>query len=621
MTTTPKIRDVSMWKPELAWETRADGTTLIWREDTLTAHADRITDRALHWAEKTPDRTWMAQRGPDGAWRKISYADLARTLGHLGQALLDRNLSVDRPLLILSENSLEHAMIALAAQHVGIASAAISPAYSLVSTDYGKLRDIIEMITPGMIFAQDGAPFAAAIAATVPQDVPVASVTNPITTGHETLLWQDLTATPPRDAVRTAHAAVNPDTVAKFLFTSGTTGSPKAVIQTNRMLCANQEMILDCYAFMRDEPPVVVDWAPWNHTASGNKVFNMILYHGGTYYIDDGKPTPKGIAETIRNLKDISPSWYFNVPAGYEMLVEAMETDTALRETFFRDLKLLMYAGAGLALHTWNRLKRMSEETIGERVLLATGLGSTETAPFSLFCTDEQELPGNVGIPSRGITMKLVPVDDKLELRLKGPNITPGYWRSPDLTAAAFDEEGFYKIGDALRYAEPGNPAKGFFFDGRIAENFKLQTGTWVAVGKLRAQLTDQMGGLVRDVVISGENRKFLGAILVPFLPALRALVPDEADLSDAQIIAHPVVRQALAEKLAAHAAAATGSATRVVRALLIETPLHIDKGEVTDKGSVNQRAVLRERPHLVEILHETGGPRVIEATRQEARA
>ena len=611
------VRDVRLWQPKLAWEERADGTTLIWREDPLADYPDRITDRAIHWAQAAPDRTWMAAREGDD-WRRVSYAEMLDAIRRIGQALLDLGLSAERPVLILSGNSLEHALLALGAQHVGVPSAAISTAYSLVSTDHAKLGSIVEQITPGLVFAQTGAPFQAAIDAAVPADVPVVSVSDPVA-GCKAVDWRSLLGAEPTAAVDAAHRAIGPDDVAKFLFTSGTTGSPKAVIQTHRMLCANQEMIGDCFAFMRDEPPVFVDWAPWNHTASGNKVFYMTLYHGGTYYIDAGKPAPGAMDETIRNLREISPTWYFNVPAGFEMLVGAMEGDGALRETFFRRLNMLMYAGAGLAAHTWKRLEALAAETVGERILLTTGLGSTETAPFALYCTDEQSGPGNVGIPAQGVTMKLVPAGDKLEVRLKGPNITPGYWRSPDLTEAAFDEEGFYRIGDALRYAVPGDPKRGFFFDGRIAENFKLQTGTWVAVGALRAKLVDEMGGLVRDAVIAGENRPELGALLVPFLPELRKLISDE-ELDDAAVLAHPAVRQALAACLAAHVAAASGSATRVTRAMLLDEPLSLDRGEVTDKGSVNQRAVLRHRADLVETLY-SDDPRVIRPAEAGAAA
>jgi len=366
---------------------------------------------------------------------------------------------------------------------------------------------------------------------------------------------------------------------------------------------------------------VVVDWAPWNHTAAGNKVFNLVLYNGGTYYIDGGKPSPKLIGETIRNLREIAPTWYFNVPAGYEMLVDAMERDPALRENFFSRLKLMMYAGAGMAQHTWDRLNQLAVETIGHRVLLATGLGSTETGPFALKCTEEQERAGNVGIPAQGVILKLVPDQDKLEARLKGPNITPGYWRDPKQTAAAFDEEGFYKLGDALRFAEPGHPEKGFFFDGRLAENFKLETGTWVAVGALRAKLVNELDGLARDAVIAGENQHELGALLLPFMPKLRSLVADEADLSDPEILAHPAVRERLAALLAEHAEKATGSATRVKRAILIEEEPSLDRGEITDKGSINQRAMLRNRGDLVAALYSDDDPRVIRAGKKEKAA
>jgi feruloyl-CoA synthase len=390
------------------------------------------------------------------------------------------------------------------------------------------------------------------------------------------------------------------------------------VIQTQRMLCSNQEMVADCYAYFRDEPPVVVDWAPWNHTASGNKVFNLVIYNGGTYYIDRGKPTPALMGQTIDNLRDVSPTWYFNVPAGYEMLIQAMNTDEALRRNFFREVKVLMYAGAGMAQHTWDALLRLSEETLGYQLPLGTGLGSTETAPFSIYCTDQQPKPGNIGIPAQGITVKLVPVEDKYEMRLKGPNVTPGYWRNEKLTAEAFDEEGFYRIGDTVKFAVPGDPSRGFYFDGRIAENFKLQTGTWVGVGLLRAQIVNQFGGLIRDAVITGENRAELGALLVPFLPALRDLAPGLGQLSDEDLLDHPLVRSALAAKLAEHQRQASGSATRVMRVLLMRDPLRFEKGEVTDKGSINQRAVLAHRKDLVEALYAdvTG---VIKASRELA--
>ncbi|WP_417607446.1 feruloyl-CoA synthase [Primorskyibacter flagellatus] len=602
------IRKPKVWAHVLESKTRADGTILIRRVDPLRAYPEAITACIAHWADVAPDRTWMAERGADGDWLRVSYAELRNVVARVGQMLLEADLSVERPLLILSRNSLEHAIMALAAQHVGIASAAISSAYSLVSTDHEKLRAIIGQITPGLAFTQSGSEYRSAIEASVPASVPVVCVTDPFA-GRAVRLWDNVVATRPTEAVAQAHAAVTPDTVAKFLFTSGTTGSPKPVIRTHRMLCANQQQVRDCFAFMADEPPVLVDWAPWNHTASGNKLFNMSLYNGGTYYVDHGRPSPDGMAETIRNLREIAPTWFFNVPAGVELLVHAMEDDAQLRENFFSRLNMLIYAGAGLAQHIWDRLVELSQEARGAQVLMTTGLGATETGPFSLYCTEPQARPGNVGIPAQGVEMKLMPADDKLELRLRGPNITPGYWRIPGLTAAAFDEEGFYRLGDAVRYAEAGVPERGFIFDGRIAENFKLRTGTWVAVGALRAKLLDQLGGVVRDAVITGENEAEPGALLVPFWPRLRGLAPDAE--TEAEVLAHPAVRSAVAQRLASHVAASTGSASCITRVIVMADPLDLDKGEVTDKGSVNQRAVLHHRQDLLATLY-TDDPQVI---------
>ncbi len=610
-----RLREVRVWEPEVRWERRADGTLLVWQAQPLAPYPARLSDRIAHWAAVAPDRTWMAERDGTGDWRRVGYAELAGLLPRVGMALLRLGLSVERPLLILSGNSLEHAVAALSAQHVGVPSAAVAPAYASTGGDYAKLREIVAQTTPGAVFVRETGPYAAALAAVLPE-VPVIAVQGSLP-DRAVLRWQDLTATEPGPEAAAAHAATGPDTIAKFMFTSGTTGSPKAVIQTQGMLCANQAQVLDCYRFLADEPPVFVDWAPWNHTASGSKVFNMALYNGGTYYIDGGKPSAAGMAETIRNLREIGPTWYFNVPVGFELLVEAMDRDDALTRNFFGRLRMLMYAGAGLGQHTWGRLNELSVRAVGARTLLGTGLGSTETSPFAAYCTEDVDRPGNIGIPSRGMVMKLVPVGDKLEVRFKGPNVTPGYWRNPKLSAEAFDEEGFYRMGDALRPADPENPARGFFFDGRTAENFKLHTGTWVAVGPLRAGLIDAMKGLIRDAVIAGENRDELGALLIPFRPGLERLVEGGASLDDETLYAHPAVRARLTELLTAHAAAASGSSTRIARAMILARPLSLDRGEVTDKGSVNQRAVLTRRPEAVEELYRDG-PGVLRVTKEE---
>ncbi|WP_180899981.1 feruloyl-CoA synthase [Martelella soudanensis] len=618
MTDMGKIRPVRVWEPRIRTEERADGSRLIWQEEELGPYPVRLADRILHWAEAAPERVWMAERGADGAWREITFGQLRDLMRRVGTFLLDHALSAERPLMILSENSLEHAVIALSAQYIGVPSAAVAPAYSLIAEGRSKLRDIVGEVTPGAVFARDAARFAPAIADVIDTGVPLilAGGAVPGRAHHD---WESVIETEPSEAADAAFRATGPDTIAKFLFTSGTTGKPKAVIQTQRMMCANMAQVLDCYRFLGDAPPVLVDWAPWNHVASGNKVFNIALYNGGTYYIDAGKPTPTGMAETIRNLREISPSWYFNVPAGYEVLCEAMERDAVLRDNFFRNLRMIMYAGAGMASHTWHHLNVLSERSTGACTLMGSGLGSTETGPFAMFCTEPQDEPGNCGVPARGVTMKLVPVGGKMEVRFKGPNVTPGYWRRPDLTAAAFDDEGFYNMGDALRPAVPEEPARGFLFDGRTAENFKLQTGTWVAVGAMRTRLVDAMDGLVRDAVIAGEGEFELGALLLPFRPAIERLVEGGAGMSDEALYAHPAVLERLGDLLTDFAAHATGSSNRIARAMLMTGPLRMSRGEVTDKGSVNQRAVLANRADLVAALY-AGGPQVIVAGKPSGR-
>ena len=606
--TTPKLRRVKFWDPVVNWDRRDDGCWIIWQEGELSGVPYRLSDKIHYWADRIPGQTWMAERGPDCDWHRTTYAEMAAYIRSIGQALLDLELSVDRPLVILSGNSVAHGLMALGAQYVGIPSAAIAPAYSLVSKGYEKLISVRDQITPGAVFVEDTDPFNNALETVFP-GLPVLAVQ-----GEEVSVpWSALLSTPVTQAVEEANAATGPDTVAKFLFTSGTTGSPKAVIHTQRMMCANMEQVTDCYAFLRDDPPVILDWAPWNHVAAGNLVFNVAIYNGGTFYIDNGRPTKDLIGETIRNLRDVSSNFYFNVPFGYEMLVEAMESDPDLAKAFFGPMKLTYYAGAAMARHTWDALERLAVEATGERVQLATGLGTTETAPFAIFNTNPDAPAGCLGVPAKGITMKLVPNDGKWEVRMKGPNITPGYWRNDALTREAFDEEGFYCLGDALRFVDAEDPSKGFLFDGRVAENFKLSTGTWVSVGALRARLTDALQGLARDAVVVGEGQDSLGALLVPFRPAIEKLVPDGSAMDDATLFAHPVLRAKLAELLAAYNSSATGSSLRVPRAIVLTDPLDLDKGEVTDKGSVNQRAVRNHRAGLVVQLYK-GGEFVIES-------
>lgn len=599
-------RDVS-----LRMETREDGTILVWQDATLDSWPRTTTERLLHWAAARPAATWLAER--DGAgWRRVSYAEGARAVQAIGSALLQMGLSAERPLLILSGNSVAHALIALGAQHVGIPSAALSPAYALTGEDRGKLASVVAQLTPGAVFADHAAPFLSAIEATLGPDVPLISQT-----GHAanrpSLAFDILLGMQPSAQMKAAHSDITGETVAKFLFTSGTTGSPKAVVQTHGMICANQVMVAAAYGFSPDDPPVLIDWAPWNHTASGNKVFHMALHNGGTYHIDDGRPTPDGISRTIANLREVAPTWYFNVPIGFQFLLDAMEKDESLANHFFSRLKMLMYAGAGMSKPVWDRLAGLAARKVPAGVPIVSGLGATETGPFALYYAEHKEAPGNIGYPARGVVLKLVPAEGKLEARLKSPSITPGYWRNPDLTSQAFDEEGFYRLGDALRFAVPGDPAEGFIFDGRLAENFKLATGTWVSVGALRAGLVNALGGLVSDAVIVGEGRDDLRALLVPAWANMRAFADLGNDAPTDLVLSHPALRDAMAERMRTHARAATGSASRIVAALVLEAPLSFDKGEVTDKGSVNQRAVLRERADLAAALYGDD-PRVIRA-------
>lgn len=603
------LRQALYWDPVVDVRRTDDGTIYVHQRGELPTPPRRIAERLRHWAETRPDALYMADRGPDGAWRTLTYGQMWDRVRRLGQYLLDQKLSSDHPLLILSGNDLEHGQLALAAITVGVPYAPLSEAYSLVSSDFGKLKDIVALLEPGLVFAADGMQFEKALAAAIPAQTPVLVARNPRSENDN--LFENALATKSTPEVDAAFEAVGSDTIAKFLFTSGSTGSPKAVINTNGMIAANQMMVADCYAFMQSEPPVVLDWSPWNHTAGGNKVFFMVLFNGGTLYIDDGRPTPDRMACTVRNLKEVAPTWYFNVPRGYEELVHAFDSDPELRNRFFSRVKMLMYAGAGIAQHTFEDLQRLSVEATGERVLIASGLGATETGPFALMCTIEAEKAGNVGIPAKGIELKLVPVGDKLEARLKGPNITPGFWKHPELTANAFDEEGFYNLGDALRFADENDVLKGLYFDGRTAENFKLQTGTWVNVGRLRTLFVNAFEGLVKDLAITGLDREYLGGLVFPDIRAVQDIAGD-ATLTGRALVDHPKVRAAYGEKLRAFARTSTGSSTLIRRIILLDTPPDIDKGEVTDKGSINQRAVISNRSSVVEELY-AGSGRVID--------
>jgi feruloyl-CoA synthase len=597
------LRAVRLGKPNAVLEQRPDGAIHIRAAQSLGRYYDNLSQPLEHWVKTAPDRVFLAQRDAQGQWRKLSYAQVLSDVKRIGAALLRRGLSAEKPIVVISGNDIEHALLALAAMYVGIPYAPISPAYSLMSADFGKLRDIINLLTPGLVFANDGGPFARALYQAVPDEIELVVTRNPLG-DRKTTMFADLLGATDDASVAAANRKVSADTIAKFLFTSGSTGSPKAVINTHRMLCSNQAMLASSFAFVTDEPPVVVDWLPWSHTFGSNHNFNMVLTYGGSLYIDDGNPTPPGVPKTARNLREIAPTIYFNVPKGYEALVAHFRADDALRQNFFSRLKVLFYAGAGLNQTTWDELSRLAIETTGERIIFLSSLGSTETAPLALACSWDFDRPGNIGLPAPGVELKLIPNEGKLEARLRGPHITPGYWRQEHLTRVAFDDEGYYRLGDALKFVDANDPGKGLLFDGRIAEDFKLSTGTWVSVGPLRARFIDHFAPYVRDAVFAGADRNNLAALVFPDIEACRKLSGLGADASPDDIVSALPVRNTFAELLKKLAAASPGSSTRIERAILMAEPPSMDRSEVTDKGSINQRAVLKNRAVLVDELY-----------------
>jgi feruloyl-CoA synthase len=538
-----------------------------------------VTEWLSQWSDKAPARVFLAERKGDG-WRKLTYRETYGDVRRIGQALLERGIGPERPVAILSDNGIDHALLALGAMHVGIPAAPISPAYSLMSKDFGKLRYIFELLNPGLVYAADPKRFEPALAAV----------------GARSTSVQELLEVNPGSLLERAYLHVRPETVAKILFTSGSTGLPKGVVNTHRMLCANQQMLAQAWPFVEDRPPVVLDWLPWNHTFGGNHNFNLVLRNGGTLYIDGGKPVPGLVETTAKNLSEISPTMYFNVPRGYDLLLPFLEREAALRKKFFRELDVIFYAAAALPQNLWDRLKEVARQENNTRVAMLSAWGSTETSPLATSVHFPMERPGVIGLPVADCELKLVPAAGKLEVRVRGPNVTPGYYKRPDLTAAAFDDEGFYRIGDAVRFADRDDPAQGIVFDGRVAEDFKLSTGTWVNVGAIRVKLIAAADPLIADAVITGHDRDEIGALVFPS-PAAK----DEPDLASR-------LRNAL-EKLNS----AGGSSTQVRRALVMSEPPSIDANEITDKGYMNQRAVLERRTALVEKLYSES-PEVIRA-------
>ena len=612
---TPKYRPLSFGVNRVQLRQGAAGVQYLQAEQELLDYPQRMTDRLQHWAQVAPERTFMARRqklsdGSLGDWRHVSYAQAWASARGIAQSLINRGLSAERPVVILSENSLEHALLALGCMLAGVPFVPTSPPYSLVSQDFEKLRHVLATVLPGLVFAADAERYGKAILATVGSDVEVMLNSGQLE-GRASSTFAELLATVATPAVDAAMQATGPDTIVKFLFTSGSTKLPKAVINTQRMWCANQQQMAQSMPVLTQAPPVLVDWLPWNHTFGGNHNFGMVVFHGGTLYIDDGKPTPALMGETLRNLREIAPTVYFNVPTGFEAIALAMQNDAELRKQLLSRVQMFFYAGAALAQPVWDSLFASAEQEIGERIVMSTGLGMTESGPFAIFVTSPAVKAGDLGVPTPGLELKLVEVDGKTEVRYRGPNITPGYWRAPQETARHFDAEGFFCSGDAVKWIDPADIHQGLKFDGRIAEDFKLATGTFVSVGPLRARIIGAGAPYIQDVVLTGINMKEVGAMVFP-TQAVRALSGLGAGAAMSEVLAAAPVLAHFQQLLDALAAQSTGSASRIARLCLLAEPPTLDRGEITDKGSINQAAVLAHRAQLVQALHDGRLPSIL---------
>ncbi|MCD2172223.1 feruloyl-CoA synthase [Rhizobium sp. C4] len=608
------LRPVRLGSTAATARAGADGSTILSLDQPLDSYPANLTDRLVKWANEKPEQVFLSMRYEDGSLVELTYAETLKQVEAIGTALLERNLPLDRPLVILSENDIENALLVLAALHVGIPYAPVSPAYSLLSTDFLKLRGVFQLLDPPLIFASDGERYGRAIRAVAPAGAEIITVRNhlqaPASTPFETLLGNT-----DRAAIERAHAAIRPDTLAKILFTSGTTGAPKGVVYPHLMIASQRQQVAQTFAFTMDEPAVMVDWLPWHHTFGGTQNFGTALYSGGSLRIDIGRPTPELVGPTVQNLREVSPTIYLNTPQGFASLLPHFRRDPALRESFFRRLKFIYYGGAVLHEHIWDELDRLALETVGARIMIASGLGCTEAGPVPASANWDPQRKAVVGLPVPGIEIKVAPVQGKLEFRLKGACVTPGYWKNPDLTKAAFDEDGFYKTGDAVQFLDPDHPEKGLRFDGRIAENFKIANGTWVHVGDLRVKIVDALAPLIVDAVITAPNRDYLGAILFPNADACRNLAGLGDDASVEAVLSAPAVVDKLQSGLDALARSASGAANTVQRMIVTAEPATLDTGELTDKRSISQRAVLERRVDLVESLYlEAAGAGVLVA-------
>ncbi len=582
-------------------EPSADGSILLRNPDPLGSYPVRFTERLEKWAAEAPDRVFLGEREGDG-WRTISFKDAMADIEAIGQALINRGLNGTTPVMILAPNSIDHALVALACMHVGIPSAPVSLGYATLSSDFERLAHAVDKIDPALVYTYDAGQFATALTAVLSDGMEIVSSTGEMP-GRQTTRLADLKAVVPGQGMAAARDAVTGDTVARLIFTSGSSSLPKAVINTHRMLASNQQMHAQVWRFLEDTPPVMADWAPWNHTAGVNVALGAAVYFGGSLYIDDGRATPKEIRRTVENAAEVRPTVFFGVPLVYQLIAPILRADPKLREGFFGRLQMLFYAGGMIADGVWDDLRSMMVETRGGHIFTCGGYGATEMSPSVLLTSWDAGRPGNVGLPVPGLELKLTPIGDKLEIRVKGPSVTPGYWRSPEATAKAFDEDGWYCTGDAACFKDPGRPLEGMLYDGRLSENFKLSTGTWVSVANLRAQSVKYLEPLVGDVVVVGHGENEIGLVLFPILNAGRQLQGCEDVTTLSELADRPEFRAEIQRRMEELSGTGTSATTRVTRAVVIaETP---SGSEITDKNTLSFSGVMKRREADIRALYD----------------
>lgn len=594
------VADTRLGTREVRVERGPAGEIFLQHPEPLRPYPQRLTERLEKWAREAPDRVFLAERHEDG-WETIGFGDALARIEAIGQSLLDRGLDGTTPVMTLATNCIDHALVALACIHVGIPSAPVSVSYARLSSDFERMAHAVDTIRPAALYTHDAELFGPSIMATVPDSVEIIASRGTMT-GRPVTPLDDLKAATPGPAMAAARDAVTGDTVARLIFTSGSSSAPKAVINTHRMLAANQQMHAQVWCYLEDTPPVLVDWAPWNHTAGANVALGVALYFGGSLYIDDGRATPTEIVRTAENIAEIRPTAYFGVPVVYQLLAPLLKSDPRLREGFFGRLQMMMYAGGSIADGAWADLRAMMVETRGAPVYTTAGYGASELAPSLFLCAWDTGRPGIVGLPVPGVQVKLTPVGDKLEVRAKGPSITPGYWRNEDATRKAFDADGWYCTGDAVRFVDAERPLEGLVYDGRLSENFKLATGTWVSVAPLRAQAVIAFEPYITDAVIVGHGEGEIGLVLFPVLEACRTIPGCEDAVDLAELVGRRAFRDVMQQRLEALCERGNSTTTRVTRALLVdEEPSGI---EITDKRTLSFNAVMRKRAADIAALH-----------------